>query len=264
MTEAILEKLALCARYVFLLKFKKLEREIGFKLVFRNIPDNYINGWVSCDMTSTWKKAGLAVEKGANYFTMGHVVNGDSHRFDPDSTEYQSWLGGYVLKLSTQANWTPEEYFKLAIADQNSWLKHYGDPNPMTSVKGWNLVSKDKIRIDKYSGHLFEFGCTTHDDVGRGYKAIKLRLASIWMATLFNLSNPRLKLKGRELRPRISDNLYKRLKLSGYVAIFDVTEKVKVMLYGNGFIDEVTHADTFAILKDNLLAAMTSCDIVGM
>ena len=262
MIENILEKIARFVQYINLPKFKKLEHQIGCKLILRNIPDRYINGWVSCDMTRTWKRSGLDVEKGANYFTIGHVLNGESHRFDPNSAEYQSWLGGYTVRLLPGTKWSPEDHFKLAIADQNSWLRYYGDPKPTTTTNGWNLIYKDSLSVDKYIGDLYEFGCNTHDDVGRGYATTSLRLASIWMAASFNISNPNLKLTGKELRPIKSDNLYQKLKLMGHIAIFDISENVKVVLYGNGFIDEAKHVDTFAILKDNILGAMKSCNIL--
>ena len=262
MIETILEKLARLLQLIWLPRFRKVEHEIGYKLIFQNIPSEYINGWMACEMTKTWKRFGLDVEKGANYFTMGSVHNGESCRFDPNSIEYQSWLGGYTIKLAHKAIWTLEDHFKLAIADQNSWLKHYGDPRPVTSIKGWNFIALGNIQVGQRSGQLYEFGCTTDDDVGSGYNTMRLRLISAWIAASFNLSNPVLKLKGYEFRPRMSDKVYGRLKLVGYIAIFDITTRVKVVLYGNGFIDETKHANTFAILKDNLLNAMKFCEIV--
>jgi hypothetical protein len=258
MIETILEKFA---QYFYFPRFKKLEHKIGSKLVFKNIPKQYINGWVSCGMTETWQKAGLNVEKGANYFTMGYILNDDSSRFNRNSVEYESWLGGYTVKLASQKPWTAEEHFNLAIADQNSWLKWYGDLKPITTTQGWKLTETGKIQIGQYSGNLYDFGCTTHSDVGRRYNSIKLWLASTWMAVLFNLSNPNLKITGKELRPRTKGKSYEKLKLHGYIAVFDLPENVKVVLYGNGFIDEQKHMDTFTVLKSSLLNAMRSCEI---
>lgn len=264
MIETVLEKLARFVQYLYIPKFRKLERKIGYKLIFRDIPSDYINGWMSCDMTQTWQNFGLDVVAGANYWTVGKIIDGESSRFDPNSLEYQSWMGGYTVKLVPKVIWTPEDHFKLAIADQNSWLKHYGDPRPLTSTRGWSFTEAGKIQIGPYSGQLYEFGCTTHDDIGRGYRAMKLRLASLWMAASFNLSNPNLKLMGYEFMPRKSDNLYRKLKLIGYMAIFEITENVKVVLYANGFIDEEKHVDTFTVLKDDLLNAMRSCEILTL
>lgn len=213
-------------------------------------------------MTKTWRRFGLDIEVGANYWTIGRVANGESSRFNPNSIEYQSWLGGYTVKLVSNANWSIEDHFKLAIADQKSWLRHYGDRKPVTNVKGWDLISLGEIQAGSYIGQLYEFGCMTHDDVGSGYRAIKLRLASLWMAASFNTSNSNLKLKGYEFVPRRSDDVYGNLKLKGCFAIFDIAEGVKVVLYANGFIDEGKNIDTFAVLKDDFLNTMKSCEIV--
>ena len=264
MTETILEKLARFAQRIWLPRFKRIEDAIGYKLIFRNIPSDYINGWMACEMTKTWKKFGLDVERGANYFTMGSIHDGESSRFDPDSVKYQSWLGGYTVKLEHEVNWTPEDHFKLAVADQNNWLRHYGDPRPVTDIEGWNFVPVGEIQIDQHSGQLYEFGCTTDDDVGSGYNTIKLRFTSAWIAASFNLLNPDLKLRGDEFKPRKSDKVYGRVRLLGYFAIFDIAERVKVVLYGNGFIDERKHVNTFTVLKDNLLNAIKFCEIVAV
>lgn len=258
MIEMILEKML---RYFYLPRLNVLEHEIGYKLVFHNIPADYINGWVSCDMTKTWQKSGLEIEKGANYFTVGHVLHNESSRFDPNSLEYQSWLGGYTLKLKSPQSWTIEEHFKLAIADQNSWLKWYGNPRPTTRTDGWNFTDAGRIQVGQYSGNLYEGGCTTFSDVGIGYKSIKLRLVSVWLAALFNLSNPNLNMSGNELRPQMISKSYEGLNLHGYIAILDLPENVKVVLYGNGFINKTKHADTFMALKNSFLNSMKSWDI---
>ena len=261
MTEKILEKL-IC--FIYLPRLRKTEKKIGYRLVLRNIPDRYINGWVACNMTTTWKRFGLDIEKGANYFTMGKVVSGLSSRFDREFPEYQSWLGGYTVRLSQGTSWTAEDHFKLAIADQNSWLrKWYGDPKPMTVIEGWKFTPIDTIRIGQYSGTLSEFGCTTHSDVGNGHKTIRMYLASIFMTALFNFSNPNLHLKASSFRPKASDNPYEILKLPGYIAIFDIEKNAKVVLYANGAIvtKKDSNTDTFLALKNDLRKAMQSCDI---
>lgn len=249
----ILEKIA---SVIYLPMFKKLEREIGCGLIFKNIPSHYINGLVQWNMTKNWKRFGLPVKKGANYFTFGHIVNGISSRFDSYASEYQSWLGGYTVKFTSEQNWTPEEYFKLAIADQNSWLRLYGCPNPNTNIDNWKCIEVGKIQIGQYLGKLYEFGCNTQSDVGAGYNNMKLRLCCIGMAILFNLSNKSLNITGKELRSKIILDSYKDLKLKGYIAIFDIESQTKVMLYGNSTVEK------FEILKSNLLEAMKSCEII--
>lgn len=243
---------------------RKLEKEIGCKLIFHSIPSRYINGIVNCNMTKTWKDFGLKIEKGENYFTFGHVVNGSSSRFNKNSPEYQSWLGAYVLKLTPGTPWTFKDHFKLAIADQNNWLRWYGDHHPMTSIEGWKLFSEGPIEVGKYLGTLYDFGCTTHSDVGVGHNSLKLFFVSFFLAAMFNISNPNLNLKAKTLRPVSQKAEYKILKLKGYIAIFDIKGNIKVVFYGNGAVVHANNgkADTFEILKSDLLQAIESCEIV--
>lgn len=257
MTQTILQKIV---NYIFKPKFHKFEDKIGYKLSFHNIPKSFIDGLVEWDMTSTFKKFGLNVLEGADYWTIGHIIDGISSRFDRNAPEYQSWLGGYIVKLVSNQTWTKEDHFKLAIADQNSWLHTYGDPNPMTSTEGWKFNEVSPINAGQYLGILYEFGCTTHSDVGNGHKPKKFLIETDVMADLLNLSNPKLNIKGKMLRPRVSEKNYEILKLRGYIGIFDVEEKVKVVLYGNGAI--VDETDTFEIIKDDLLKAIHSCEII--
>jgi len=245
-------------RSLYLSSLMNLEKEIGCKLEFRGVSSRYIDGWMSWNMTNIWKKFGLDIKKGANYFTMGKIISGSSARFDQTAPEYQSWLGGYTVKLSSQKPWTIEDHFKLAIADQNNWLKLYGDPNPATTIDGWKFTQVGQINIDDHSGILYEGGCKTHGDAGRSCNSLKLRLACVGMATLFNLSNADLHLRGSELRPLESIGDYKAINLQGYIVIVDIGENTKAVLYGNGTVD------TFPILKKDLIKALKLCKIISL
>jgi hypothetical protein len=239
-------------------KLHKSENKIGYKLFFHNIPERFVNGMVEWDLTETFHKFGINVIDGADYWTLGHIVDGMSSRFDRNAPEYQAWLGGYVVRLSPGQNWTKEEHFKLAMADQNSWLHTYGDPNPMTLIEGFEFKKLQLIEAGAHQGTLYEFGCITHSDVGNGNKPKKFKIETDIFTDLFNLSNPTLQTKGTMFRPKESGN-YETLTLRGYIAIFDVDENVKVVLYGNGAI--VDGKDTFEIIKNDLLIAMESCEI---
>ncbi len=249
----------------YLPKLQRLEKDIGCKLVFPHIPDRYINAVISCNMTGTWKNFGLNVEKGLNHFTMGGVANGMSSRFDRNAPEYQSWLGGYTVKLNGDSQWNFKDHFKLAIADQNSWLRRYGDPKPSTTIEGWELIEIEKMQLGQHNGTLYEFGCTTHSDVGANPSTVGLLYGIYGMAALYNLANPRLALKPNDFMPNSYDYPYETLDLKGFIAIFDIAPKVKVVLYSNGVVKN--HAfpkDTFEILKEDLLKAMKSCKITQL
>lgn len=246
--------------FILAKKLHKFENKIGYTLHFKNIPDRFINGIVEWDMTNAFKKFGINIEEGSDYWTMGNIVKGISSRFDRNAPEYQSWLGGYLVKLTTKQEWTVQDHFKLAIADQNSWLHTYGDPNPMTTIEGCEFTKVGVINAGSYSGTLYEGGCITHSDVGSGSRSLKLNLESDVIADLFNLSNPKLNIKGSMLRPPLLNTGNETLKLHGYIGIFDVEENIKVVLYGNGAV--VDQTDTFDIIKYDLLKAMQSCEIV--
>jgi hypothetical protein len=93
---------------------------------------------------------------------------------------------------------------------------------------------------------------------------MKLLFASHSMAALFNLSNPTLALKAEAFIPKLSSNSYEPLDLKGFIAIFDIKPNVKAMLYGNGavVINASSKHETFAVLKENLLNTMKSCEII--
>src|SRR5574340_1291990 len=97
------------AQYIYRPKFEELEKSIGCKLDFRKIPAGYINGMINWNMTKTWKKFGLKISNGANYFTFGQIADDLSLRFNQSAPEYQSWLGGYTVRLIGDQKWIPED-----------------------------------------------------------------------------------------------------------------------------------------------------------
>jgi hypothetical protein len=253
-------------KLIFLPHIKKNDRKLGYKLVFHDIPPRFINGVVPWDMTSLWQRFGLKVEAGSNYWTIGRIVNGISTRYDRRSPEYQAWLGGYIVKLLPETYWTPEDHINLAVADQNSWLKNYGDPDPKTSFDGFEWSQRGAIRNGEYSGMLYEGGCVTHSDVGLypTTTSIYIYFAQFVRAALLNLSNRSLHIKGKMLVPESTADRYEALELHGYFAIFDLGNNTHVVLYGNGAIvlNKECAIDTFPMIEEDLLAAMNTCEIV--
>ena len=242
-----------------------LAKEIGCKLVFHHLPDRYIPAIMSCEMTQTWRTAGLDILKGQNHFTIGKIVNGMSTRFDRNAPEYQSWLGGYTMKLSTDKSWTVKDYCMLAVADQNSWLRWYGDPKPFTIVDGWKYCDVGEIKLGPYSGTLYEGGFTTHSDVGITHNTLRFRFALYGQAALYNLANANLDLEPRNFAPRASGFGYEKLGGRVYLGVFDIKPRVKVVLYGNGIVlttGRGLRTDTFDVLRDDLIKTMKSCEII--
>ncbi len=249
---------------LFLLnKLKRAENEIGYKLNFKKIPDIWINSLMRFDMTRLWKNFGLKILRGANYFTFGKVKDGLSTRFNFGEPQYQSWLGGYTVKLEQGQEWNLQDHLNLAVADQESWLKRYGDPDPLCKFEEEYSKILGPIKLGNYSGALYEFSCVTHSDAGNGFARIWLKISAVVMAAALNVFSPTLNLQGKSLRPGDKGRNYETLKLSGYIAIFNIEKDVKVVLYGNGVVpnDEVK-INTLEIIRNDILAAMNSCEIV--
>lgn len=258
----LLQKLFL---FIFSNRVYENERKIGYRLMFRYVPKNYIHGWVRWNMKGLWQRAGLDLEAGSTVWTIGNIINGSSSRFLKGSPEYQSWLGGYVVKAGPNTPKNLRDGAQFAMADQKSWLRSYGDPDPISTVEGWQSNKIDTIFSNGYQGSLYEFGCTTHSDVGAGYNRLWLRLESIAIAALFNLENPDLKIKSSAVRPASAGLNYETLDLFGYLAVFELAENIKVVLYANGVINQDDEKlNTFTILKDELLKAIKSCEIVKL
>jgi len=248
---------------IILNKLKQAESEIGYKLVFTEIPDLWIDGIMGCEMTRTWQKFGLKISKGANYFTVGRVENGVSSRFVSEKPQYQSWLGGYTAKLKEGQTWNLHDHFNLAVADQEGWLRRYGDPHSFCEMTEQGSKKIGSIKLGQYSGTLYEGGCLTHSDVGDGFNRIWLKLSAVVMSYVFNAYNPSLNLFGKMLRPQNKGKSYETLRLKGYIAIFDVDKNVKVVLYGNGVTaGDGVGAETFELIKNDILHAFDNCKIV--
>lgn len=263
----MLEKIAeLVCRTIFLPRIRRIEKKIGYALVFRDIPPRFINGIVPWPMTALWQSFGLDVQAGMNYWTIGKVVDGVSTRYTRAAPEYQAWLGGYVVKLPPGKSWTPEDHVTLAVADQTSWLKNHGDPHPMANVSGWRFERIGSITAGKRSGVLYKTGCMSHSDAGDRYGRSwpYFHLASLVMAGLLNTSRPTLGLTGRMMRPRkMLDRPYEPLKLPTYCAIFELESGTHAILYGNGAATlQEGEVDTLPIIEEDLLRAMKACEIV--
>ena len=243
------------AKFFYLPRMRRLDREIGCSLKFNYIPADFIQSIMTCEMTKTWKNFGLDIIKGKNHFTIGKIENGVSSRFIKDSIAYQSWLGAYTVRLASEKMFSPQDHFKLAIADQNSWLRWYGDQHPITTTEGFTPINTEELVLGNFKGTLYEFGCQTHSDVGATRLTRKLLYAADGEAVLYSLGNPMLHFKPKNFVPKETDKPYETIDLQGYIAIFDIKPNVKVVLYANGT------KETFPQLKDDLLAFLRGCKI---
>lgn len=250
-------------RRIYLPAQDKLANRIGCRLIFHYIPARYIQGLIRCEMTRTWKKAGLQIVRGQNHFTIGKIVREVSSRFDASALEYQSWLGAYSVQLGSSQLWTVKDYCKLAIADQNSWLGWYGDPNPFTTIDGWDYTKVGQLKIrGGYVGTLYKGGFSSHSDVGPNLGTLRFFFASHSLAALYNLANPTLELTTSMFIPKRTGFPYHPIDGRVYIGVFNIRPSVKVILYGNGVIGRSGKFDTFELLESEFIQTMKSCEIV--
>jgi len=225
-----------CAGFVYS-GVKNREKQLGYKIVFPKLSPHWIDGTVLYDMTSIWKKAGLNAI-GVNYFTIGELKNEISTRFDPESSYYQAWLGGYLVKFTNPYEWSLEDHYKLAIADQKNWLKVFGDKKPFVEIDYKSAKAIEKITIAGYKGKLYEGGIWSDTDMGNGNNNFFLTVGMKAMSYWFEKNNPRLSLFDQQLFPKWNKNQlldsYQKIYLFGYCAIVEVTNTVKAILYING------------------------------
>ena len=182
----MIKSLANLAADILYKRSLRLQAGIGYELILNNIPDGWINGIVLMDMTSTWRKAGIEA-RGLNYFTVGAIKDGLSSRYDPASPYYQAWFGGYIVRFDQERDWTPQEHVLLGIADQEKWLRYYGDPNP--AMKFTTDNQGETVTLGKYKTKIYFWSGITHSDVGDKSNWL-LKPTMQAMANIMNKSNP--------------------------------------------------------------------------
>ena len=244
------------------------EKLIGYRIKLHQLNPGWIDGQMIFDMSGIWQSAGIAAE-GVNYFTIGAVVNQHSSRFDYQSPYYQAWLGGYLVRFSQSRSWQVNDHFQLGVADQNTWLGQYGDPNPYAKVDYQHIVKHQPIKIGKYRAQLFEGSIFSHTDVGRGKRPLLFPLYMAGFAQTINKSNPELQLKAKNLTPqnytgKIPLDSFQPIELHGYVAIIEISRFIKAVIYVNGVIfqDKNGHKyNTFKTLQKDFLKAIKDVEL---
>jgi hypothetical protein len=240
----------------------RLERKIGYELKFSYIPKSWINGWMIFDMTKSWAEHNIKAT-GVNYFTVGNLVNGLSSRFIRTEKQYQSWLGAYLVKFEEDKEFTIQDHFNLAIADQMNWLRDFGDKNPFIKMQEQNVGKVESLTIGSYQGKLYEFlGGPSHSDVGEKSTNFHNCFEMHVMAEVINKSNPNLELEGSYFLPKDLSANYETLTLKGYIAIIELEKNVKFVLYGNAaaLLNEQGQeiVDYCPLLKEDILFAFKS------
>jgi hypothetical protein len=231
--------------------------------MFPDFTEIWLNGLVKLDLTKRWKEFGLNVT-GVDYFTLGAVVNGVSTRFDPQAKQYQSWLGGYLVEFANSTDRRLQDFLDLAVVDQIDWLKHYGDPNPACTLSARNFRKMGDVNVGGYHGRVYEGGGVTHSDVGINASGPWLLLVTIFMATIFDLSNARLRSTYTDFLPVTVQSSYSTVYLRGYVIVIRLEKDIYAVLYGNGaiFKDRLgTKRDTFENLGREILASLMAVKI---
>lgn len=249
-------------------KTKSLEKKLGYRLKLNNLSLGWINGVVIFDMTPVWKKAGMDAT-GVNYFTIGHIENGLSSRFNQNSPYYQAWLGGYIVKFPETRNWSIDEHFKLGETDQKNWLSLCGDSDPVADVDYRHYKKIGRLKIGHFSGDLFQGIIWSHSDVGKRKKISIYPLLMAGMAYFINQSNSHLKLNYKNFISRGTSGFllesFHSICLKGYVAIFEINKTTKAVLYGNGvvFTDKNGQRhDTFKKIGPEILELLKSVEIL--
>ena len=244
------------------------EKRLGYKIELNCSNNGWVNGAMLANMTRTWQNYGLNV-KGNGYFTIGKITNGVSSRFDHISPYYQAWFGGYMVEFEHDKAWTLEDHYKLALADQKSWLRTYCDPNPHAEVDFSTETHLGKINIEGLSGQLYTGCIESHTDVGKRNDGWMYQQFMNGFAYIYNMCKLAPQLKGENLMPTwtIESPLesFQPITLQGYVALLDVSPMHKAVLYANGcrFTDRYGKKyDTFKQIGDELLDLIKGVSIV--
>lgn len=242
---------------------KDFERKIGFRISLNALGPCWIDGTMIFDMTQVWQKAGIDA-KGINYYTIGAIENGISSRYDCHSPLYQSWLGGYTVQFAQTRSWTIQDHFLLAEADQRNWLETFGDPKPKAILAQGDFIDVGPIAVSGFSGELYIGGGWSHSDVGRGSHSVMQESLMAASARIFNRTSQNLHLQASNLLPywhlfKEPCDSYQKVYLKGYIAILELDDRTKAVLYTNGTIFEDKQGnkyDYFEETKEMLLNSL--------
>jgi hypothetical protein len=245
-------------------KVRTLEVHLGYSLRFRRIPEPWIQGYASFDLTSSWQAAGLNVT-GVDYFTVGTVVRGRTTRFDSHAETFQSWIGGYLVRLNEDRAYTLQEHLNLAVVDQVNWLRHYGDPSPACELPAAGFQNVGRVNISGYRGTVYVGGGYSHTDIGAATQRTWLHMAARVLAMAFNGNGAEPRVRAANFIPEVTEAPYVPIFLKGIIIIVEIQPSVHAVLFGNGVVLKDRHGmerDTFELIKDRLFETLTATVIV--
>lgn len=164
---------------------------------FEYISDNLIPYYKKGPMNSVWQSEGIDRE-GYNYYffpkAQSNCIN--SERFNPSSIYFQSWFGMYTISDNSDGiyalnNQELNEYeiLKLAIADQNHWLRNFaGIGTPSVYLDSTIEIVKERIMIDSTEGWKISGRLISNVDVGSNNKTFFNLLVNDGNGNLYDVS----------------------------------------------------------------------------
>lgn len=247
---------------------KQKEKRLGYRLDFSHLNKEWLATNVVYEMDAIWKAQGLDAI-GTNYFTIGSLKNNKSTRFDSDSPYFQSWIGGYIVKFSQKKKWTINDHFKLGVADQINWLKTYDDKNPKVYVVEDKTEEIGDIIIDGFNGTLYRGNIMSDTDISNTTVSFINKGFIAGLVYYMNQDNKQLNITIDALLPKAIKSLdpFQNIELRGYIAILDLPENTKVVLYTNAanFTEKNgTIKNNFNSIDQDLLDSLKSIKITSL
>ncbi len=217
----------------------------GVKPHFTYLPHAWISPMMKQEMNQIWEPLNL---KGMNYFTLGGPKNIFAkyvERSNPCSPYYQAWFGVYIIKAPKERfgfdreEMDVNELGKLAVYDQNAWLKAMGDPNPL--AHGEHYEKTGTINSGGIERTLYEGTMASHADLSQKARSLLVRFLGVPSKSLWE----------HELAP------YHTVTLKGiYGGWYSPEYDVTIVFYGCGSLFQTSSGKTynhFETIKDELL-----------
>jgi hypothetical protein len=220
--------------------FRNETESLGATVGFSKIPAGWFPLFVRGSLTRVWRGAGLPL-RGCGIFTIGLPTrDGVSGRFCPESALYQGWFGAYLFTAPPSFTNIDEKtpnfsnLAKIAIADQNNWLRWYGDPaSGATLVPGSDRLLAKAKRASGYD-LLLEAKIKTHSDVGPGNGALLPKIFASVVRDMFRQEKEGSSVPDNFLSPPIGGTDYGTIALQGYTLLArDAERKVTALAFAS-------------------------------